>query len=304
MKKIILAVALFAVTIAPSYACDICGCSGSGSQYFGILPWYQNHFVGIRYQYKTFTSHHLPLFDGDNAPITHETFTTTELWGRFNLNKKFQLFAFIPFNNYKQTGEGADKHVSGLGDVNLMLAYQLVNTGEERRNWKQLLQVAGGVKLPTGSFTKAEETDPLNINLQPGTGSIDVPVSILYTLRYKKTGISAEGNYRYNNANKDGYIFGDRLGSSVKLFQWANLGKQNSLLPNAGITYEKSFEDFDGVEKNEYSGGHMLSASAGVDAYIKKIVVGVQFQQPLTQHLGSGRIDAHSRISATLSYKL
>jgi hypothetical protein len=302
MKKIILAVALLAATAA-SYACDICGCSGSGSQYFGILPWYHNNFVGVRYQYKTFTSHHLPLFDGDVAPTTHETFTTTEVWGRFNLNKKLQLFTFIPFNNYKQTGEGADKHVSGLGDVNVMLAYQVVNTGEEKRNLKQLLQVAGGVKLPTGTFKKSEDTDPLNINLQPGTGSIDVPVSVLYTVRYKKTGVSAEANYRYNNANKDNYIFGDRFSSSVKLFQWANLGNENSLLPNAGVTYEKSFEDFDGTEKNDYSGGHMLSASAGVDAYIKKFVVGVQFQQPLSQRLGSGQIDAHSRINAQLSYR-
>jgi len=302
MKKIILVVALLATTAA-AFACDICGCSGSGSQYFGILPWYQNNFVGVRYQYKTFTSYHLPLFDGDIAPVTRETFTTTEVWGRFNLNKKFQIFTFIPYNNYKQTGEGADKHISGIGDLNVMLAYQIINTGEERRNWKQLLQVAGGVKLPTGSFKASEQTDPLNINLQPGTGSTDIPVSVLYTVRYKKTGVSAEGNYRYNTPNKDGYIFGDRFSSSVKVFQWANLGKENSLLPNAGITYERSFEDFDGVEKNEYSGGHMLSASAGVEAYIKKFSVGVQWQEPLTQDLGAGRIDAHSRFTTQISYK-
>ena len=38
-----------ATTVA--LACDVCGCSAGGN-YFGILPRFGKHFLGIRYQYS------------------------------------------------------------------------------------------------------------------------------------------------------------------------------------------------------------------------------------------------------------
>jgi hypothetical protein len=163
--------------------------------------------------------------------------------------------------------------------------------------------VAGGVKAPTGSFKKTSNTDPININMQPGSGSWDVPFNLSYTLRHKRTGISTEANYRVNSSNRSNYRFGNKFSSSIKLFQWTNLSHQSYILPHIGVVYEASGHECDGMEVNPYSGGNILFATAGTETYIGNLGFGLQIQKPLQQKLGEGRIDAHARITAQLSYK-
>lgn len=56
MRTLFLTVALLAFGSVAS-ACDVCGCS-IGGNYFGILPQFHRHFVGIRYSEQSFRSAH------------------------------------------------------------------------------------------------------------------------------------------------------------------------------------------------------------------------------------------------------
>ncbi|MEO0333200.1 MAG: hypothetical protein AAF223_16195, partial [Bacteroidota bacterium] len=53
MKSIFALFILIITTVSSSHACDVCGCS-LGSNYFGILPQFDKHFVGVRWHHSSF----------------------------------------------------------------------------------------------------------------------------------------------------------------------------------------------------------------------------------------------------------
>jgi hypothetical protein len=130
-----------------------------------------------------------------------------------------QLFASVPLGYHTKKETGRTTSVRGLGDVVLMANLVLVNTGENTEaDWKHAFQVGGGVKLPTGAFQEQEEGALINPKLQLGTGAVDFPLNLIYTLRYQRAGINTELNYRVNTTNRLGYRFGNRSNASARLF--------------------------------------------------------------------------------------
>lgn len=127
------------LTTGSAYACEVCGCS-MGGNYFGILPQFHGHFVGLRYQYRSFRSEHVPLFSESEQLISHEYFQTAELWGRWNPSKKVQLFAFVPVNFMHKQEAGITTLENGLGDVSLVVNVVLLNTGDDirKRYWRAI----------------------------------------------------------------------------------------------------------------------------------------------------------------------
>src|SRR6187402_3379639 len=84
------------------WACDICGCA-AGSNSLGILPGFKKHFVALRWNERSFTSSHTPSLSEDGSYTATETsskeyFNTLDVWGRFNVHKRLQLYAFVPFS--------------------------------------------------------------------------------------------------------------------------------------------------------------------------------------------------------------
>jgi hypothetical protein len=282
-------------------ACDVCGCSVGGN-YFGILPQFRRHFVGIRYQYRPFQSTHATLFEGETPLVTKEYFHTAELWGRYVPHKNVQLYAFVPTNYFLKTEEGKKTEYSGLGDISLMANYFVLNTGDSAaRNWKHALQVGAGVKLPTGKANKVENDVRLNPYLQMGTGSLDIPLSIIYTLRYKRFGLNAEANYRVNTPNQQSYRFGNRLASSARLFYWHKV-KSNSFLPNAGINYESADRDTDNGVGKEFTGGYSVFANIGIDIFYRDFSLNLSARPPLHEHFGDGNVKSFTRFAASFVY--
>lgn len=200
MRNRILFIAFFIAAVSgTASACDVCGCSVGGN-YFGILPQFQQNFVGVRYQQRSFSSEHLTLFPGEEPLRTQEAFHTTEIWGRYVPHPKVHLFAFVPYNFFTKDEENIHSVVSGIGDVSLMAHYIVLNNGNEsKRKWKQALQIGIGIKMPTGKSNHIQSHSGLLIpSLQAGTGAFDLPFSAIYTIRNGKWGANAEANYRLN----------------------------------------------------------------------------------------------------------
>lgn len=298
MKKSI-SVAILLCFFSYAQACDVCGCAAGGN-YFGILPQFRRHFFGMRYQDRDFTSLHPGVEDLSLASKEH--FRTYELWGRYVVSPRIHLFAFVPVNHFTRTEEGETVISNGLGDVSILANYILLNTGDSSRfKWKHALQIGGGIKMPTGRTNILSEGLLLNQNIQPGTGSFDFPLSLVYTLRYQHIGLNTELGYRFNTGNKAHYRFGNRFNTACKLFYWQKAGKL-SLLPQAGIAFESAASDSRNDIQQPYTGGSVLMANLGLDIYYQRFSFGAGYQHPLFQNVGSGNIQIGSNINSHLIY--
>ncbi|MBK6902378.1 MAG: hypothetical protein IPH04_06075 [Saprospirales bacterium] len=296
MKKWIMLIWLL-TTAGIAQACDVCGCSAGGSS-FGLLPNYHRHFMGIRYQYRSFLSEH------HDAPgvFSTERYHSAEVWGRWVLGKRFQLFGQLPYNHYTQEQEGATRSFDGLGDASLIAQVVVFNTGDSLGlSWRHGLQLGGGVKLPTGRSRAGEGSGDISPSLLPGTGSFDFPIQGLYTLRYGKWGANLEASYRINTANRDEYRFGNRLNGSLRVFYAPEKGKA-IFMPNAGIQFERGESDLQSGYLVSLTGGQALYALGGLEVFSGKWGLGCTYQLPLNQHLGGGYIQAKPRFSTNLLF--
>lgn len=283
-----------------SSACDICGC-GAGSSYIGILPKFQKSFVGIRYQFQHFNSNPHAMQSEHYGP-SQEYFHATELWGRFVISKKIQLFTFLPFRYNYRIENGKYSQTSGLSDIQAKINFVLyASKNSESIKWKHLLQAGIGVKLPTGKYNQVQDGLMVNQNLQIGTGSFDFPIHAIYTLRNKNIGFNLEATYKLNGKNKMSYQFGNRMNSSFKTLYWVERGN-TTLLPSLGCNVEWMNKDKQSNELNIYSGGYTVQASAGLDIYLKKVGFGFNINQPIIQNLGSGYVHSETNISANFIY--
>ncbi|MFN0289879.1 transporter family protein [Pedobacter helvus] len=301
--KLIITIGLLTATLGTK-ACDICGC-GVGSYYIGILPEYNKRFIGLRYQHKTLQTHLGPL--GQVTPLTtDETYQTAELWGGWNVGKRFRVLAFVPYNFIQKSSQDANVSKNGLGDVALM-GYYNIFTNSNTVNSKLLvhsLWLGAGIKAPTGTYEAAEKLavqDNPN-NFQLGTASTDFTLNGAYDVRLNDLGMNVNVNYKINTENKYGYRYGNKLTTNALLYYKFRLFHKFTIAPNAGLLYETAVKD---VEDNKYevavSGGYSTSVVTGFEFAMSKLSIGANYQSVVAQELANKRAKAGNRLMLHLS---
>jgi hypothetical protein len=120
---------LFSVILLTSgtqlFACEICGC-GTGNFYLGMMPNFNNKFIGIRYRslyYRTQATNDPSQFSNDN-------YETIEIWNGWNVGKKWQLITFIPFQINQRITDDGTKTNTGIGDITVLANYKIWNYEE------------------------------------------------------------------------------------------------------------------------------------------------------------------------------
>ncbi len=301
--KLIITIGLLTATLGTK-ACDICGC-GVGSYYIGILPEYNKRFIGLRYQHKTLQTHLGPL--RQVTPLTtDETYQTAELWGGWNVGKRFRVLAFVPYNFIQKSSQDANVSKNGLGDVALM-GYYNIFTNSNTVNSKLLvhsLWLGAGIKAPTGTYKAAEKLavqDNPN-NFQLGTASTDFTLNAAYDVRLNDLGMNVNVNYKINTENKYGYRYGNKLTTNALLYYKFRLFHKFTIAPNAGLLYETAVKD---VEDNKYevavSGGYSTSVVTGFEFAMSKLSIGANYQSVVAQELANKRAKAGNRLMLHLS---
>jgi hypothetical protein len=282
-----------------SLACDICGCAASGNQ-LGILPQLNKHIIGVKYQYNHFSS--LPHGSAEGSARTIEQFHVQQLWTRYVVTNRFHLFAFMPYKiNFRSTEKGTSK-VAGIGDAVLLTNFIVFNSAQKStKQFTHALQISSGIKLPSGKSDAIQNGLMLHSNMQAGTGSYDIPVNLVYTLRYKSYGTNAEINFVKNGSNKQHFRFGNQSTAGLKFFVWKEI-KKISILPHAGMSFENAAADSQNGALQDYTGGKNVLGNAGVDVYYKKIGLNFLFQKSVYQTIGDGHIISHPRLMTNLFF--
>jgi hypothetical protein len=304
MKKYIISLALVMLSISGGNACEICGCS-MGSNYFGILPQFDKHFVGLRWTQSSFYAQ----MDHQSAYLEEEysldTYQTYELWSRLYLSERLQLFVSLPFKYNQMQGSHQQVTSAGVGDISILANYALVNTGEDVGNpWRHTWLVGGGLKLPTGAFRKEDQGLLINPNFQLGTGSTDFVFNTIYTLRYQNVGINMATTGQFNTQNPEGYRFGNQWNASAQLFYWRKM-KYLSILPNAGMYYEAGEMHNANNIWQLNTGGEIWMAQAGLDVYYRDFAVSFTHKNPVSQRMNTdaiAHVEARDRIMISMIY--
>ncbi|MFM6925594.1 MAG: hypothetical protein ACKOU7_08835 [Ferruginibacter sp.] len=301
MKKIILIITIVLFSVNPTRACEICGC-GQGNYYFGLMPQFKHHFIGLRYQYKKFNT----VMADDPTQFSRDHYKTMELWGGWNFGKKWQVLAVIPYNFVHQVSDDGITNNQGIGDIALMVNYKLFSkntTTAKGRSVAQQFWVGAGVKMPTGKFN-VDATDPALVSLantQTGTASTDFMLNAMYNVSINKVGLNTSASYKLNTTNSDHYTFGNRFFAS-SILSYAIKKSQVSILPNFGFMYEQTGINKLEKQKVEQTGGNLLSAAAGLEAGYKKFTVGTNLQLPLSQDFASGQTEVKLKGMLHITY--
>ena len=279
-------------------ACDICGC-GVGSYYIGLLPDFKQRFAGLRYQYKTMRSHLGP--GGSTSYLTtDETYQTAELWGGWNIGKKFRVLGFVPLNFSERSNQGVSKSKTGLGDIAVTGYYQVFS---KMNTVAHSLWIGGGVKLPTGKYEPAERKDNEDSpnNFQLGTASVDFTLNAMYDIRLMDLGLNTNISYKLNTRNKYDYQYGNKFSANLLAYYKLRPLKALSISPNAGILFETADKDTEQV-RVDISGGYTLMGTAGVELSFKQYAIGGNFQPVLSQELAGMKVKAGNRAMVHLTY--
>lgn len=266
MRPLIIVLMLMA-SVTKVYT-QACCCTGAGANY-SILPNLNKHIIGMRYTYRNYFSVSHSLNSDLNGTVTLQHLNALEIFGRFNLNRQFQLSVFVPVNFISQSSKDVVQKAAGLGDMSFLLQYSVLDPLKcNGKKLKHQLRFGLGTKLPTGEF-KMDANDLFSTNLQLGTGSVDFLANAIYTLRYQQFGVNANAGYKLNTGNSKGYRFGDRVQAGINAFYIIEV-KEVQLMPTVGANFEHQFSNKKNGRTLDFTGGDFLNASIGFDIYYRQ----------------------------------
>jgi len=303
MKKYSLMLILFIISTS-SFACEICGC-GVGNFYMGVLPHFKKGFIGIRYHY---TNYHTVMAD-DATQYSYDYYKSTELWGGFNIGKKWQLLTFVPYNFNKQVGDDGTSKNNGLGDITLLANYKLFRNIKlgKNKNFEQSLFLGGGFKIPTGKFN-ADVSDPAmvaasTVNTQMGSGSFDFLLNTIYNVKWNQFGVNTSATYKINTTNSSSVKYGNK--AIINSTAFYNIGSGNLVVsPNAGLLYENLAGNINSGKTIASTGGCALLATTGVQVQFNKFSVGANFNIPLSQNYSDNQTKIQAKGTLQFAFAL
>lgn len=178
---------------------------------------------------------------------------------------------------------GKKEKSEGIGDLNLLLIYRFLKRGENS------LGAVGGVKFPTG---ETKEKNSRNVRfepeLQPGTGSYDTPLGVVYQLKVNSFVFRGNVIYVIKTKGDQNFEFGDLFSMSLFLDYIVNPGS-NAFETKIGL--DLNFQH----EKKQTNRGREEADSGGTTLFVgpaltvkanDNVLVFGNFLFPIYQNLG------------------
>lgn len=300
MKKIL----LIALCYWLPYTALACGCD-MFITYQGIMPSDYNKTFGVSMRQRFYKGDLATHLHSDGAMHSHGTstqvLTNYELNYKIFIRKRISIAGNVPVADYIISSGKVNTRNIGISDPYFLAKYELITPSkDDEKIWKHRLLVGAGVKLPFGkSYSDFKNDIPFDeslLQLQLGTGSVDALSSLNYQLKYKKTGIQADVNYKYNTANKYDFIKGNQVNVQTNLFYLVE-GQKSIFMPFAGATMEQSQKDQIGSNKLINTGGTNWFANVGAEYYLRQVSFYFTYQHLLNNHLGGVQMKNNLRFA-------
>lgn len=299
---------LLIITTTPLLACDICG-GNISSSYMGILPEFSKRYIGLRYQQNSLL-HHLGANGASTYLTTKESYYTAEVWAATNIGNKFRLAVFAPVNVIQRSNQQEKSSHHGMGDITTIGYYRLLNRQQtigHNNQLRQSLWLGAGIKLPTGEYNPEDKNiqQALQNTFQLGTGSTDFSLHTTYDISFRNAGTNVNAGYKINTANPYNYKYGNKFSLNILAYYKLNLGNTISVAPNTGVLFEQSGKDERSKDLQVWeTGGHSTVATVGLELTFGKINAGGNFQTPLAQNLGEGKIKTNNRCMIHIGFSI
>ncbi|WP_042723357.1 transporter [Flavobacterium sp. B17] len=273
--------------------CDACGCAaGNGSSGFESLL--NPQFIGIKY----FAQHYKAkenLFVNDLTQDQY--FNTIQLWGKIPLTEKISIYASVPFHFHEKKTLQGDVTMHGVGDVNLMGIYRLIDSKENIHQ----LNGGFGVKIPLGKFDE-KGVSGVNPSFQLGTGSWDYQVALNYKFQKDKIAVLVNTDYTIKTENKKHYRFGNQWNYSATGFY--RIAASDTFIVSGKVGLQGEIYDanqqFSEILPN--TSGSALYGKLGFEVSYRKISLGSEVMLPTYSNLAGGDIESRSRFSVFVNF--
>ena len=210
----------------------------------------------------------------------------------------------LPFKKNSIKNDNDSKRVSGLGDVQLQVFYNIVSNGnfmsDKQLNWF----VGGQLYIPTGS--QDPNTQNELPNLQLGTGALGFGGLSTFSMRMFNFGFSSEITSRLNLANVNKYRYGNEILTN-NLFFYRIKRKSATIIPQLGLFTFNRDKDFLNVEQNtvnKLSGVRQLNGVVGVSVYVSNFGIRMYYHLPLSYLISDGQTTPNRTINIQLLHLL
>ncbi|WP_241489223.1 transporter [Chryseobacterium indologenes] len=272
--------------------CDACGCAaGNGSSGFESLL--NPQFIGIKY----FAQHYKAKENLFVKDLTQDQyFNTLQLWGKIPLMKKLSIYAGLPFHFHEKNTQQGDIRINGIGDLNLMGIYQIVNSKDNVHQ----LNGGLGIKVPLGKFDE-KGISGVNPGFQLGTGSWDYQAALNYKFQKNKLAVLINTDYTIKTENKKHYQFGNQWNYAATGFYQITGNEKTILSAKAGLQGEIYATNRQYGEALPRTSGSSLYGKLGFEASYKRFSLGSELMLPAYSGLAGGDIEAESRFSIFLN---
>ncbi|GAB4092911.1 transporter family protein [Flaviaesturariibacter terrae] len=271
----------------PAGACDICGC---GVSYYNpnLFPHLARNYFGISYLHRVYRTY-------TDEGAGRESYNSLLLTAQYSVSSRFKLMAQLPWQANSLQGASTVRYLGGLGDASLLGQYRVWDRASDK-GLRQTLLLGAGVKLPSGRYTGADAGKAGEQNFQLGTGSTDLLLNGAYRVSLPRWTFSANGSYKYNTSNRDGFRYGDMVSSGLQA-AYRKEWRRWSLAPYVQLSGEWQLPDARQHVIQEESGGRVLYTGAGVDINTRRLAFGINYQAAPLQRLAGGQVEVGGGLS-------
>jgi hypothetical protein len=198
--------------------------------------------------------------------------------------------------------------VKGIGDVTAMGLYRIYTDNDVMP--RDTVTIGLGVKTPTGSYTKTNSGGKfIHAHMQPGTGSWDPLISLIYAKMMNPVLLQADATYQITTRNSKGYEFGDSLAANLSgkyaLSRYFNVtGGFTFLHVNKATDEDGNYTNLASLmDDPANTGGDSVWFSPGIQVLpIRNSLIDLKVQFPLWEHVNGIQLVSSYRILVGVSY--
>lgn len=253
---------------------------------------------------------------------TRMEMTRYTMTAAYGFSPKFSAFVTIPYvrntmdmvtvMDMGDMGIGVTKHamepVKAIGDVTVMGLYRIYTDEEIRPT--DAITLGVGVKTPTGSSTKKTAGGRfVHAHMQPGTGSWDPLISLIYTKTANPFLFQADITYQIAARNSNGYKFGDSLSANLT----GKYALSSSFNVTGGLAYlhldrasdrEGKYTDLTSVmDDPANTGGDSIWLSPGIQILpLRDTMIDLKVQFPVWERVNGVQLVSSYIILVGISY--